>query len=227
MRQPPYYWAIIYQQAIMANMLKTLVLALVLTMQACSALMETAAPEQPAVAPSILAPLAAPVEAIKPENGLEMHSQLDKIRIKNIGGADQSVNQALDHKKTNIFVFVKPGCIYCESLEAVLDGKRYQGRSNLVFVLDAAHATQAEFKKKAQDHKKAGGKWLYDYNNKFSEIYGVTSFPQFIVLAKDGKILKYQRGLVMPENREALAKMDSAVILQTLARSTVTWLEQY
>lgn len=208
-------------------MTKLLVLALVLTMQACHAVMETAVPEPPPALPTILAPVAAPAEPIKLEDGLEIGNQLDKIRVKNQSGADQSVNQALNHAKTNILVFVKPGCIYCESLEAVLDGKRYKGKSNLVFIIDAVHANQAEFKKKTQDHKKTGAKWLYDYTNKFTEIYGVNSFPQFIVLGKDGKILKYQRGLVMPENKESLAKMDTALILQTLSRSTVAWLEQY
>ncbi len=207
--------------------LKLLIAALIFNMQACHAVMEVPpSPEAPTV-PSLLAPVAAVAELIKLEPGLEMRSELNKIRVKNLNGADQSINQALDLKKTTIIALVKPGCIYCESLLAVLDGKRYKGKANIVFVLDAVHANQEEFKKKAKDHKKAGGKWLYDYGNKFAEVYGIVSFPQFIVLGNDGKVIKYQKGLVVPENKESLNGMDHAIILQTLSRSTVAWLEQY
>ncbi len=210
-----------------SSALKLLITALIFTVQACHAVTETApVPELPAL-PSILAPVAPIAEPIKLEAGLELRPQFDKIRVKNLSGADQSINQALDLKKTTIIALVKPGCIYCESLLAVLDGARYKGKANIVFMLDAVHANQEEFKKKAKDHKKAGGKWLYDYSNKFSEIYGIVSFPQFIVLGKDGKVIKYQKGLVVPENKESLNGLDHAVILQTLSRSTVTWLEQY
>lgn len=212
----------------MSHIKQLILIASLMTMQACHAVMETSpAPEQPAALPSILAPMAPPAQAITLEAGLEIRSQFDKIRIKNLGGADQSLSQALDLKKTTIIALVKPGCIYCESLLAVLDGKRYKGKANIVFVLDAVHANQEEFKKKAKEHKKAASKWFYDYGNKFSDIYGITSFPQFIVVGKDGKVIKYQKGLVIPENRESLSGLDHAVILQTLSRSTVSWLEQY
>ncbi len=212
--------------------LKLLLTALIVSMQACNAVIETPnpAPEAPpeVTAPSILAPAAPPpAETITFEPGLDLKSQLDKIRVKNLGGADQSFNQAIDSKKTTVIAFVKPGCIYCESLLAVLRGAKYKGKANIVFVLDAHHTNMEEFKKKAGDNKKLGHRWLYDYNNKFSEIYGVNSFPQFVVMGRDGKIIKHQRGLILPENKESLNGSDYAVVLQTLARSTVSWLEQY
>ncbi len=214
---------------------KLLVLALLFSVQACQAVLDTAAPapeeapaQQELSAPSILAPTpAAPPQPITIEPGLDLRSELDKIRVKNVSGADQSFNQAIDSKKTTIIALVKPGCIYCESLLAVLRGARYKGKANIVFVLDSTHANTEEFKKKANDNKKLGHRWLYDYSNKFTDTFAVTAFPQFIVMGRDGKVIKHQKGLVLPENKESLANSDYAVVLQTLARSTVSWLEQY
>ena len=138
-----------------------------LGIQSCSAVIESAN-EEHATAPSILAPeAAAPLETIKLEPGLDLASQFIRLRVKTPNGSDLNLSEALGNKKLSILALVKPGCIYCESFLATLRGQRFKGKGQIVFILDASHASLEDFKRKASDNAKLG-KWFYDYSNKFA-----------------------------------------------------------
>jgi hypothetical protein len=123
---------------------------------------------------------------------------------------------------------VKPGCIFCESLVAVLDTLQPTVKPQMIFVLDASHATADEFKQKYNSHSKIKATWVYDYDNKFHDELGMDSFPRLVYLDSKQTVVQNQVGLVLPldpKEQEALKKEQFPVVLQKLSETTVAWMQ--
>jgi hypothetical protein len=123
---------------------------------------------------------------------------------------------------------MKPGCIFCESLLAVMDTLNPTIKPQVLMVLDAAHASEKEFKGKYNAHSKIKATWLYDYENKFHDELSMSSFPRLLYLDSKQVVIKNQVGLVLPpdpKEQEALKGEQFPIVLQKLSQTTVAWMQ--
>jgi len=199
-----------------------LLVLVVFNFQACSSSKQVEDVE--AQQPKADAPARAPIELVE---GQDIAISFKDFRVKNVKGREYKLSDKLDNKKNNILVIAKPGCIYCESFFAVLKSSKLKTKANIIYLLDAEHASFEQFKDKAKNNKGIVGQWLYDVDNTLHDVYGVTSFPRFLVVDKNGVLVKHQTGLVLPKNPDSLKEQEFPVILKILSESTVEWLKQY
>lgn len=157
------------------------------------------------------------------KNGDNIASTIATIKVKDSKLKSKPLKSIVNNKDT-LMVLVKPGCIFCESLLAVMDSLKPKIRPQVLFILDAAHASPKEFQDKAKKHAGLKGTWLYDYENRFHDSLGLASFPRILHIDAQQKVLSHQIGLKVPDNQEALKTQPFPVVLQTLSQNTITWM---
>lgn len=155
--------------------------------------------------------------------GDSIASSVATVKVKDAKLKIKSFKSIVNNKDT-VMVLVKPGCIFCESLLAVMDSLHPKIRPQVLFVLDAAHASPKEFQDKAKKHSRLKGLWIYDYENRFHDSLGLNSFPRIMQIDAQQKVLAHQIGLKLPENPETLKTQPFPVVLQTLSQNTITWM---
>ncbi len=159
--------------------------------------------------------------------GDNLAAKFSKIKVKDSKLKAKTLSSVASNKNT-LLVMVKPGCIFCESLLAVMDTVKPNIKPQVVFVLDAEHATEQDFKQKQAAHSKVKGIWIYDYENKFHEDLGMTSYPRLLYVNSKQVVVQSQVGLVLPTDpkaQEQLKKEQFPVVLQKLSQSTIAWME--
>ncbi len=159
--------------------------------------------------------------------GDNLAKQISTIKVKDTRLKTKNLSSLVNNKNT-LLVLVKPGCVFCESLLAVLDTLKPTIKPQLVFVLDGAHATQDEFKQKYNSHSKIKAIWVYDYENQFHNELGMVSFPRFLYIDSKQTVVQSQIGLVLPKDpkeQEDLKKEPFPVALQKLSQTTVAWMQ--
>lgn len=127
--------------------------------------------------------------------------------------------------KNTLLVMVKPGCVFCESLLAVMNTTKPVVKPQLVIALDAAHATPEQFKEKVKLNKTLLATWVYDKDNKLSSNLGMGSFPRLVYLNAKTDVVRNQVGLVVPADKTKLEKEPFPVILQKLSEETIQWMQ--
>lgn len=191
----------------------------VLLSQACS-LANINAKEEAVV------PLDAATAAKSPEDikeGDNISKILASISVQDSSGKNKSF-KSFTNNKESVIIFVKPGCVFCESFEAILDSTKPKIRPSLVMVMDSAHASLKDLNESKKKHPNIKAIWLYDNKDNFKKTLGVVAFPKFIHIDKNGKLLHMKNGLIVPENNEELKTLPFAEILQKLSLNTVSWL---
>ncbi len=157
--------------------------------------------------------------------GDNLAPQISNIKVNRLKTKKLS---SLVNNRNTLLVLVKPGCVFCESLLAVVDTLKPTIKPQLIFVLDAAHATESEFKQKYNSHYKIKALWVYDYENKFHDELGMGSFPRFLYIDSKQVVVQSQIGLVLPKDpkeQEDLKKESFPVALQKLSQTTVAWMQ--
>lgn len=133
----------------------------------------------------------------------------------------------VDQGKKTVFIAVKPDCVFCETLLATM--QEYTSKTKLkqkiVFFTDAKHASIDAFLKKSNEYSQIPATWIYDDQNKLAETFVLSAFPRFLIIDAKHKLVKDQRGLVPPANRESLKGLEIPVILQKISESTIDWLK--
>lgn len=163
---------------------------------------------------------------IKPEDikeGDNISKILASITVQDSSGKKKAFKSYVNNKES-VVIFVKPGCVFCESFEAILDSTKPKIRPNLVMVMDSSHAALKDLNESKKKHPNIKATWLYDNQDSFKKTLGVTAFPKFIHVDKNGKLLHLKNGLIVPENNEELKTLPFAEILQKLSLNTVSWL---
>jgi glutaredoxin len=199
---------------------RVLLIALfLLTTQACSADNNNSkTPEAPSSSSS--------ETDLKP--GENLADKLSKIEVQNLNQQSLNLKNILSKYQSNkVIILVKPGCVFCESFLATAYSNNIKSKAHIYIFLDKKHASFEEFKKKAELNKKIKAEWFYDFDDKLSSDLGMSSFPRFLVLDKNHKVLANQIGLVMPQDRSKLAQLEFPVILQKLSHDTVEWLKSF
>lgn len=151
---------------------------------------------------------------------------ISKIKVKDSKLHEKSLSSMLSNREA-ILILVKPGCIFCESLLAVMNSQKTEIKAQLFFVLDAAHAKKEEFKEKLGNNKNINAEWIYDIDNKFHDELGMDSFPRILYLDKKQTVVEHQVGLRLPENKDELKDKEFPVVLQKLSLTTVAWLQSF
>lgn len=168
-----------------------------------------------------------PGEEVELKAGDNIAKQISKIKVKDLKSKTKDLSTLVANKNT-LLILVKPGCIFCESLLAVMDTLNPIIKPQVLMVLDAAHATEKEFKDKYNGHSKIKATWLYDYDNKFHDELSMSSFPRLLYLDSKQTVIKNQIGLVLPvdpQEQEALKKDQFPIVLQKLSQTTVAWMQ--
>lgn len=163
---------------------------------------------------------------IKPEDikeGDNISKILASITVQDSSGKKKAFKSYVNNKES-VVIFVKPGCVFCESFEAILDSTKPKIRPNLVMVMDSSHAALKDLNEAKKKHPNIKATWLYDNQDSFKKTLGVTAFPKFIHVDRNGKLLHLKNGLIVPENNEELKTLPFAEILQKLSLNTVSWL---
>ncbi len=159
--------------------------------------------------------------------GDNLAPQISRIKVKDTKMKVKQLSSLVANKNT-LLILVKPGCIFCESLMAVIDSLKPTIKPQMIFILDAAHATAEEFKQKYISHSKIKATWVYDYENKFHEELGMNSFPRLLYIDSKQVVVQSQIGLVLPKDpkeQEELKKEQFPVVLQKLSQTTVAWMQ--
>lgn len=133
----------------------------------------------------------------------------------------------MDKRNKTIFIAVKPDCVFCETLLATMQDYSETGkfRHKIVFFTDSKHASVDAFLKKSNEYSQIPAEWIYDDQNKLSDTFALAAFPRFLVIDTKHKLVKDQRGLVPPANREALKGLEIPQILEKISESTIEWLK--
>ncbi|MCE2928446.1 MAG: hypothetical protein LW817_02305 [Candidatus Caenarcaniphilales bacterium] len=199
-----------------------------ISLQSCSAMAPAPKPSStPAPKPSAnAAPSTTPKKAtgIAPKIGDNFVTLLKSYKFNTPQNQEVVLSTALKGKKSLIMLF-KPGCVYCESVLAVLNGTKSTIKPQMFTITDMEHATVEEFKSKATAYPDIKSTWLYDTENVFHNQFDMGSYPRFVVTDETGKITQIQIGLVMPEDRKSLEGKEFADVLQDLASRTVAWMQ--
>jgi thiol-disulfide isomerase/thioredoxin len=133
----------------------------------------------------------------------------------------------VDQGKKTVFIAVKPDCVFCETLLATMQdySSKTKFKQKIVFFTDAKHASVDAFLKKSNEYSQIPATWIYDDQNKLAETFVLSAFPRFLIIDAKHKLVKDQRGLVPPANRESLKGLEIPVILQKISESTIDWLK--
>lgn len=166
-----------------------------------------------------------PQEEVKElEAGQDISETLSELKVKNLKSKEKDLGDLLGPDKT-LFAVVKPGCIFCESMLAVVNSAKPKLKPKFIIVMDQSHAAFEDFKKKAEANKNIDAEWVYDINNDFHHKLGARSFPRLIVIDSKGTVIENQVGLVIPEDRESLEGKPMPEVLQKLSVETIKWME--
>jgi thioredoxin-related protein len=133
----------------------------------------------------------------------------------------------VDQGKKTVFIAVKPDCVFCETLLATMQDytSKTKFKQKIVFFTDAKHASIDAFLKKSNEYSQIPATWIYDDQNKLAETFVLSAFPRFLIIDAKHKLVKDQRGLVPPADRESLKGLEIPVILQKISESTIDWLK--
>ncbi len=137
------------------------------------------------------------------------------------------LHEFIDKRNKTIFIAVKPDCVFCETLLATMQNysTKTKFKNKIVFFTDAKHASIDAFLKKSNEYSQIPATWLYDDQDKFAETFILSAFPRFLIIDPKHKLVKDQRGLVPPANRESLKGLEIAQILEKISEATVEWLK--
>ncbi|MBT6842830.1 MAG: hypothetical protein HOA17_03410 [Candidatus Melainabacteria bacterium] len=165
-----------------------------------------------------------PSEPIEIKVGDNLTETLAKIKVKN--SKLKVVNlSSIINDKSSMIILVKPGCVFCESLLAIMNSQKTKAKPQLIIALDGAHANAEEFKAKFKKNNNIKAEWIYDYTNKFHDELSMSSFPRLLYLDKKQNVIENQIGLKLPEDKASLEGLEFPVILQKLSVGTVDWIE--
>ena len=133
----------------------------------------------------------------------------------------------VDQRSKTVFIAVKPDCVFCETLLATMQdyASKAKFKQKIVFFTDARHASVDAFLKKSNEYSQIPATWIYDDQNKIAETFVLSAFPRFLIIDAKHKLVKDQRGLVPPADRESLKGLEIPVILQKISESTIDWLK--
>jgi glutaredoxin len=133
----------------------------------------------------------------------------------------------VDQSAKTVFIAVKPDCVFCETLLATMQDytSKTKLQQKIVFFTDAKHASVDAFLKKSNEYSQIPAVWIYDDQNKFAGTFVLSAFPRFLIIDAKHKLVKDQRGLVPPADRESLKGLEIPVILQKISESTIDWLK--
>ena len=133
----------------------------------------------------------------------------------------------VDQGRKTVFIAVKPDCVFCETLLATMQDytSKTKFKQKIVFFTDAKHASVDAFLKKSNEYSQIPATWIYDDQNKLAETFVLSAFPRFLIIDAKHKLVKDQRGLVPPANRESLKGLEIPVILQKISESTIDWIK--
>lgn len=193
-------------------------------MQACSRL-QTQASKNPK--PSSEEGVSTEVPVTEPKEvaaGDNLNEILSKFKVKNDKMAIKDLTQIIDGKES-LIILVKPGCVFCESLLAVMSSQKTKSDARMIIALDAAHASPEEFNEKRKKNSNIKADWVYDYENKFHDQLAMNSFPRFLHLDKKLNVVENQIGLRLPEDKASLEGLEFPVVLQKLSLNTVDWID--
>lgn len=155
--------------------------------------------------------------------GENISSQVNKLNLQEPNGKIKNLKTYINNKDV-VLIFVKPGCVFCESFEAVFDSTKPKIRPSVIMIMDSAHATLTNVNDAKKKHPNIKATWLFDHENKFKDHLGVQAFPKFIYLNKTGRVQRIENGLIVPENQEELKTLPFAEVLQKISINTINWL---
>ena len=138
------------------------------------------------------------------------------------------MDKVLEKNPAPIIALVKPGCIFCQSFLATAAAANIKTKSPLLIVMDSTHATKEQFKEERKEAKGLKATWFYDVNDAFHTKLGVGSFPNFFAIDAKNSITKIQKGLVLPEDKEEMMKLQTIpfpLALKKISINTVEWLK--
>lgn len=167
---------------------------------------------------------ALPAEPIEIKVGDDLSKTLSKIRVKNSKLQVVDLSSIIDNKSSMI-ILVKPGCVFCESLLAIMNSQKIKTKPQIIIALDGAHANPEEFKAKRNKNKNINATWIYDFGNTFHNELSMSSFPRLLYLDKKQNVVENQIGLKLPEDKASLEGLEFPVILQKLSVGTVKWIQ--
>lgn len=166
----------------------------------------------------------APEEVKELEPGQDISAIISAIKVETLKSKEKDLKDFLGHDKT-LFAVVKPGCIFCESMLAVVNSMKPDIKPKLIIVMDESHAAFEDFKKKAETNKSINAEWVYDINNDFHHKLGAKSFPRLLLIDSKGTVIENQIGLVIPEDRDGLEGKPMPEVLQILSLETIKWMK--
>lgn len=182
-------------------------------------------PEKPlAPANPNINPLNDEIKLYEMKEGENISARLKKIYVYDIKNKKKNLS-SLFSGKDSLLILVKPGCIFCESMLAVMNTVKPTVRPNLYIALDGSHTTPEQFKEKHTKNSALKATWLYDKDGKLNSELGLVSFPRLIYINKKLDVVRSQVGLVVPANKEKLENEPFPVILQKLSEETVAWMQ--
>lgn len=181
--------------------------------------------EKPLAPPApAINPLNQPAEIYEMKEGDNISARLKKINVYDIKNKKKNLHTLLAGKDS-LLIMVKPGCIFCESMLAVMTTLNPTVRPNVFIALEGSHTTEEQFKEKYKKNSALKATWIYDKESKFNTELGLVSFPRLVYINKNLEVVRNQVGLVVPANKEKLENEPFPVILQKLSEETVTWMQ--
>jgi thioredoxin-related protein len=182
-------------------------------------------PEKPlAPAAPVVNPIEAQQEIYEMKEGDNIAARLKKINVYDLKNKKKNLHTLLAGKDS-LLIMVKPGCIFCESMLAVMNTVKPIVRPSLFIALEGSHTTQEQFKEKYKKNSALKATWIYDQDGKLNSELGLVSFPRLVYINKNLEVVRNQVGLVVPANKEKLENEPFPVILQKLSEETIAWMQ--
>ncbi|MDD9897388.1 MAG: hypothetical protein OXU45_00145 [Candidatus Melainabacteria bacterium] len=156
--------------------------------------------------------------------GDDLSEILAGFQVKDSKNAIKNLSSVIGGKES-LVILVKPGCVFCESLLAVMSSQKTKSDPRMIIVMDGAHATPEEFQAKRKKNSTIKAQWVYDFANKFHDELAMNSFPRLVHLDKKLNVIENQIGLRLPEDKASLEGLEFPVVLQKLSLNTVDWID--
>jgi thioredoxin-related protein len=169
-------------------------------------------------------PLEGELEVYEIKEGDNLSAKLKKIFVYDVKNKKKNLNSLLIGKNS-LIIFVKPGCIFCESMLAVMNSLKPKIKPDVYIAMEAQHATREQFLEKYNKNSSIKASWIYDKDGKFYSELGLSSFPHLVLVNKQLDVVRNQLGLVIPAKKEKLENEPFPVILQKLSEETVAWMQ--
>lgn len=191
----------------------------------CSNAKDKLAMSQPPAKPEVKQVKAEPEKEVAELTvGANISKEIAEITVKTLNGQTKKLKDIMGADKT-LFAVVKPGCIFCESLLAVINSMQPKIKPKFVVVMDGAHGSLDDLKKKASANKTVNAEWIFDENNAFHDKLGAKSFPRLLVIDSKGIVIENQIGLVIPKDKDDLEGKPMPEVLQKLSLTTIDWMK--